>query len=484
MNRSTVVACLLSMLFAGLMTLAGFSLAAQAAAGKPAVTARAAHLTNDQVELAVAVLAPGKTIEAVRIDNLGGVSSLWRSDGKDQTPPVAVSSGGASALGLTLNDAETPLSLTLKDNGAFAGKATDFRLTVFFTDGGRAMCELPATLVTVTAKPAPASQVAAAKPAEPATASQPAPAGNDVAKDTPKTAPLPVDAEEFFDLCAQGAPQQIEAAIKAGAAVNAKNIDGWPPLMVAAANNENPEVLSVLIKAGAAVNAQDEDGWTPLMRAAAKNNNPEVSSVLIKAGAAVNAKANDGTTPLIFAATNNQNPEVLNVLLKAGASVDAKDANGATPLMGAATNNNNPDVLSALIKAGAGVNAKNGDGSTPLMWAASNNHSPEVLSALITAGAEVDAKDTDDKTPLMLAAAKNDNPEVLSVLIKAGAKVNAKDREGRTSLNYAAETNDPEIVSLLLQAGATVSAGDLQRARSNERLKDDPIIEELQRKAK
>jgi putative hemolysin len=114
--------------------------------GKPKVTAQQVRLENDVVELALEVLAPGKTIEAVRIDNVGGVSSLWRSDGKDKADPLSVShngqilSSGAQVMSLAAGDAEVPLSLSLKDNGAFAGKATEFRATVFFADKTRVMC--------------------------------------------------------------------------------------------------------------------------------------------------------------------------------------------------------------------------------------------------------------------------------------------------------------------------------------------------------
>jgi hypothetical protein len=115
---------------------------------KPKAAAHLVRLENDTVELALQVLAPGRSIEAIRIDNLGGAASLWRSDGKDGGAPLSVSRGsnslssGAQAMSLALGDAETLFSLFLKDNGAFAGKATEFRLTVFFTGGARAMCAL------------------------------------------------------------------------------------------------------------------------------------------------------------------------------------------------------------------------------------------------------------------------------------------------------------------------------------------------------
>ena len=95
--------------------------------------------------LALQVLAPGREVAAVRVDNVGGVSSLWRSDGKDGAAGLTISRGDTALssdgriTGGVLGSSETLLTLSLKDNGAFAGKATDFRVTVFFTDGQRAM---------------------------------------------------------------------------------------------------------------------------------------------------------------------------------------------------------------------------------------------------------------------------------------------------------------------------------------------------------
>jgi len=149
--------------------------ALDAADGKPKVVAHPVRLEKDAVELALQVLAPGKTLQAIRIDNLGGVSSRWRSDGKEEGAPLSVSQGdavltsGAEAMNLALGDEEALLSLSLKDNGAFAGKATDFRVTVFFADGARAMYALNAGDFPAASAPAPEAQ-------EPATAAVSAPA--------------------------------------------------------------------------------------------------------------------------------------------------------------------------------------------------------------------------------------------------------------------------------------------------------------------
>ena len=197
-----------------------------------------------------------------------------------------------------------------------------------------------------------------------------------------------ISVEEFYNLCESGAPQQIEAAIQAGADVNAQNNGGVTPLMVAAADNNNPEVLKALIQAGADVNAYDKFGETALTMAAQYNNNPEVVSLLIQAG------ARDIKPALVWAAWDNNNPEVLKVLIQAGGDVNAKGFLGVTPIMRAAQYNNNPEVLKVLIQAGANVNAKNSKDETALDLARARNK-PEFVLILEAAasGAETPASE-------------------------------------------------------------------------------------------
>jgi ankyrin repeat protein len=100
--------------------------------------------------------------------------------------------------------------------------------------------------------------------------------------------------EDFCDVCQEGTPQQIEAAIQAGAEVDAKEEDGRTPLMWAA-NSGNVEALSLLLAAGADVNAKDAARWTPLMYAVA-DSNLEAVSLLLGAGADPDMKDNWGQT--------------------------------------------------------------------------------------------------------------------------------------------------------------------------------------------
>ena len=111
--------------------------------------------------------------------------------------------------------------------------------------------------------------------------------------------------KDFFDLAQTGTPQDVQAAIKKGAKVNARDEDGWTPLMYAAAGNENYLVSIVLLAAGADIKAKAKDGTTPLMCAAGNQKNPENMIIaLLDAGVDAKAKDNDGSLAIYYASFN------------------------------------------------------------------------------------------------------------------------------------------------------------------------------------
>jgi S1-C subfamily serine protease len=117
--------------------------------GEARVAAHLVETNGDDVAVALQILAPGKRLQAVRLDNLGGVSSLWRSDGKDGAMPLTVKNGeeilssGQSVMSVSIGEEERLFMLHLADNGVFSGRNNDLRLTLFFAgDPTRAMCRL------------------------------------------------------------------------------------------------------------------------------------------------------------------------------------------------------------------------------------------------------------------------------------------------------------------------------------------------------
>ncbi|KAF2832802.1 hypothetical protein CC86DRAFT_389249 [Ophiobolus disseminans] len=107
-----------------------------------------------------------------------------------------------------------------------------------------------------------------------------------------------------------------------------------------------------LIHGQADVDAKDNDGWTPLMRAV-WNGYKDIIEVLLSVGKAdVEAKDNDGQTPLMWAASRGHR-DTVKVLLSVGkADVEAKDNDGQTPLMRAALkgHKDTTEVLLSLFR--------------------------------------------------------------------------------------------------------------------------------------
>ncbi len=112
----------------------------------------------------------------------------------------------------------------------------------------------------------------------------------------------------------------IEALIKFGADVNAKNSKGATAFIFAAGFNSDLDVVKTLISAGSDINAENNRGETALMVAiqvAQFKINPEVVNEVVKnlisAGADIFAKDNEGKTAFDYAKTD----EMKHILLDA-----------------------------------------------------------------------------------------------------------------------------------------------------------------------
>ena len=212
-----------------------------------------------------------------------------------------------------------------------------------------------------------------------------------------------------------------------------------------------------LIIGGADVNAIDIDGKTPLLLATTG-----VINVLRKAGAKGPSRieAIQATNNLLSAWNEPRDitPEYIRSLISEGADVNAKDSDRNAPLtIAAGFGRSSAEIIQILLDAGADVNAKGFLRNSPLESALMYDNAPEIVELLLENGADVNAKGLSDCTPLMTAAEFSSNPEIVQLLLEKGAEVNAKDSNGKTLLDFASNNRKGkflEMRKLLIDAGA------------------------------
>jgi len=232
------------------------------------------------------------------------------------------------------------------------------------------------------------------------------------------------------------------------------------PLHLAAAWGKI-EAMSLLLKAGANLNAQNIEGDFPLHSAV-----DSIRSIkfLLEAGANINAKNYRGESALHKAANEGLEESAL-YLIHAGADVNLQDDEKNTALH-YAVSNGNIAIVKALLNAKANISLENQRNKTPL-WLAVENENVEIIHLLVEAGADVNKINSFNVSALQIAVPQCKNIETLRVLLKSGANVNVSDENGNTLLHLAVvrrgELNTAlEIITALAKAGANVSAKNSQ----------------------
>lgn len=226
--------------------------------------------------------------------------------------------------------------------------------------------------------------------------------------------------------------------------------------LLAAAKTGDFSAAEKSIGQGAAVDARNEDGWTPLIFAAQRGDFAMVK-LLVSKGADVNAQTSTaiGSRVLAFS-TEGRDLKLMEFLLEHGARINDRGRNGNTALYQAATQAQE-DVVRFLLEKGADPNQlalrnERGNVFTPVFGAALKGH-VKITELLLDKGGRLERRNNRGSTVLM-EAAKLAHPEVVRLLIARGANVNATGPQGHTAFIYAAYNGQVEALKLLLAAGA------------------------------
>jgi ankyrin repeat protein len=254
---------------------------------------------------------------------------------------------------------------------------------------------------------------------------------------------MPMSDDDFLNLCVAGTPSEVEAAIKKGANIKAKDANDNTALMLAVRDGKS-DVIKILIENGIEVNAKNIEGMTALAFAVG-NGELDMIKILVENGAKVNAKSTDATTALMLA-INEDRPEIIETLVKNGVDANEFVESGGVTLLMRASSLGKLNAIKTLIENGADVNAKSPDGFTVLYFA----KEARIKEVLVSHGAEPPIGDED----FLKLCAKGTSGDV-EMAIKNGANVNAKNDTGVTALMNAC--NNPDVMTTLIKNGADVN---------------------------
>ncbi|MBX3637373.1 MAG: ankyrin repeat domain-containing protein [Rubrivivax sp.] len=143
--------------------------------------------------------------------------------------------------------------------------------------------------------------------------------------------PVPVEGAQLFAAANAGRNDDVRRWLAAGASVDWRNLGGWTPLMIAAAER-HADTVAVLLEAGADPNLRNQLGRSALMFAAGYGQLAIVER-LLAARADPNLVPDDGVgVTALMAAAAGGHAQVVQALLRAGARPGTRTSDGRTAL--------------------------------------------------------------------------------------------------------------------------------------------------------
>ncbi|MXX89947.1 MAG: hypothetical protein F4213_20965 [Boseongicola sp. SB0677_bin_26] len=223
--------------------------------------------------------------------------------------------------------------------------------------------------------------------------------------------------------------------------------------------------IEAFLAGGTDVNARDADGYTPVLHAALAGNMDAVA-LLAERGGRAEAASGDGLTALGVLVMSGD-VEAVGEILSRGASADHRMS--GIPVLSLAVVASDDAMVDLLLDRGADRTLESDDGATPGMLAMSLGlqelagrlggiPEPEPATDLVAAVVAGDAatverllqagedpdRRADNGMPAIVIAAGNGDFPTARALIDAGADVTAGDRNGNNAVHAAlARTNGP-----------------------------------------
>lgn len=209
-----------------------------------------------------------------------------------------------------------------------------------------------------------------------------------------------------------------------GIEANIVTKSGETPLLLYAADGEDPRVFKFLRSKGANPDLPNEDGNTALMLAAAYNNAAAVK-LLLATSKKINTTNKQGQTALMLAVQHNTT-EVVQMLLESSADpvvCDHEHNNLMHYLVKSHTRKTTvafEEKRALLNQQGLSLTTAQGNGNNLYHLAAVLNNM-ELLRGASEMGLNINAKNKEGMTPLHIAAMKAQNDVVLKFLMRHGA---------------------------------------------------------------
>lgn len=195
-----------------------------------------------------------------------------------------------------------------------------------------------------------------------------------------------------------------------------------------------------------------------LLRYTVENGYDKAVDFLLQHKADIWQEEEDGKTSLQVAVENiNKNPEIYQKLKAQIKDINESGYKGESLLMLMAGTGNFAE-FQKIISEGGDIWQRDLNNKTVMMYAAEGGNA-KIIEYLVGKGDNVNTTDKFGKTALMYAA-EAAQKGTADILIKQNAEIRATDKEGRAAIMYAAEGGSADILNMLLDAGESTGVKD------------------------